>query len=138
MHISVGAKFGVLLGLLAVMGCGGGSSPNPNNPTPPASNASTIDIVGQSGTQAFSPNPSSYGGKDVVFKNNTAVTHHIVLNDGTGDFGAVGPGATSQSVMMPLAGTNYHCTIHPGMIGSVNDSSGGAGPPCQGPYCTGY
>ena len=122
--------------MLGAGGCGGSNS-NPSNPTPP-SNLPAINIVGQNGTQAFSPNPASLGGQDIVFKNNTGVTHHIVLNDGSVDTGDLAPGTTSSTVRMPSAGTNYHCTIHPGMVGSVNNSSGGAPPPCSGPYCRGY
>jgi hypothetical protein len=38
---------------------------------------------------------------------------------------------------MPGGGTNYHCQIHPGMIGAVSGGSGGA-PPCTGLYCDPY
>jgi plastocyanin len=96
----------------------------------------TISITGQNGASSFSPNPAAMGGQSVVFKNNDSVAHHPVLNDGSVDFGNVNPGATSQVFAMPGAGTNYHCTIHPGMIGAVNPSSGGAPPPCVGAFCT--
>ena len=36
------------------------------------------------------------------------------------------------------SGTNYHCSIHPGMIGAVSAASGGAPPACTGAYCDGY
>lgn len=74
----------------------------------------------------------------VVFKNNDSTTHHIVLNDGTVDTGDIAPGATSGAVRMPATGTNYHCSIHPGMIGSVSGSAGDAPPPCEGIYCSAY
>ena len=35
---------------------------------------------------------------------------------------------------VPAAGANYHCSIHPGMVGAINGSSGTA-PPCSGIYC---
>lgn len=128
-------SIGTMLVLLTTAGCGGDSSPS--TPSPP-SNSSTINIVGQNGTQAFSPNPASMGGQSIVFKNNDSVVHRIVLNDGSGDSGEIAPGGTSRTVTMPAAGTNYHCTIHPGMIGSINPTSGGAPPPCEGAYCSGY
>jgi hypothetical protein len=59
----------------------------------------------------------------------------VLLNDGTVDTGDIAPGATSRVVTMPGTGTNYHCTIHPDMIGSVSASSGAAPPPCEGVYC---
>jgi len=114
-------------------GCGGGSTPSSPSTTAPA----TISIVGQNGQQAFSPNPSSFGGQMVVFRNNDSVPHRVVLNDGSIDTGNIAPGATSSAVSMPLSGTNYHCQIHPGMIGAV---SGQSGPPpaCTGQYCEAY
>lgn len=129
-------KASALVASLAVAsGCGRGSS-SPTAPSP--TSTPTINIVGQNGTQAFSPNPSSFGGQQVVFKNNDSTSHRIVLNDGSVDTGDIAPGATSRVVTMPASGTNYHCSIHPGMIGSVNAASGAAAPPCEGAYCSGY
>jgi plastocyanin len=127
----------LMVGLAAVSGCSssGGSS---NTTAPSPSSAPTITIVGQNGTQAFTPNPAAFGGQQVVFKNNDNVTHHVVLNDGSIDTGDIAPGATSRAVTMPTAGTNYHCSIHLGMIGGVAAVSGDPAPPCTGPYCTGY
>jgi plastocyanin len=127
---------GLLLGTLAAVSCGGSSSPA--SPSPSNSSLPTISIVGQNGAQAFSPNPASFGGQQVVFKNNDSVTHDVVLNDGSVDTGDIAPDATSRTVTMPASGTNYHCSIHPGMIGAVNTSAGTAPPPCQGIYCDGY
>src|SRR5579864_8893479 len=127
---------------LAAFGCSGGSSGSSSTTAPSAAPAAaatmTITIVGQNGTQAFTPNPSAFGGQQVVFKNSDSVTHHIVLNDGSVDTGDIAPGATSRAVTMPGAGTNYHCTIHLGMIGAVDATASNAPPPCTGPYCTGY
>ena len=133
----------VVLGITCA-GCGGSSdspaSPSaPSSPSSPSSPAAaTININGQNGTQAFAPNPSSFGGQMVVFKNNDSVTHRVVLNDGSVDTGNIAPGATSQAVMMPGGGTNYHCSIHPGMIGAVSGSAGAPPPACTGAYCDAY
>ncbi len=118
--------------LVSFSACGGSS-----NPTTP-STGTTISIVGQSGTQAFTPNPAPYGGQQAVFTNNDRTTHRIVLNDGSFDTGDLAPGASSRGVALPTNGTNYHCTIHPGMVGSVNAASGMSAPPCEGTYCTPY
>jgi plastocyanin len=118
--------------VVSISACGGSS------PTTPSTSSSTISIVGQSGTQAFNPNPAPFGGQQVVFKNSDATTHHIVLNDGSFDSGDLAPGASSRGFVLPSSGTNYHCTIHPGMIGSVNAASGTSAPPCEGPYCSPY
>jgi plastocyanin len=134
----------MLAALVLCAGCGGsgssyGSTPTSpsSTPTPAPGGAATISINGQNGTQAFSPNPASLGGQMVVFTNNDRVTHHVVFNDGSGDTGDISPGATSRAVAMPMNGTNYHCTIHPGMIGSVG-SAGEAPPACTGAYCNPY
>ena len=122
----------LLAGLVAVPGWGDDSS-MPTIPSP--ATTSTITIVGQNGAQSFSPNPASFGGQQVVFKNNDSVLHRVVLNDGTVDTGDIAPGATSRVVTMPSSGTNYHCSVHPAMIGSVTTATGAPPPPCTGDYC---
>ena len=128
----------VVLGI-ACAGCGGDSGSSPTSPSSPsAPAAATININGHNGTQALAPNPSSFGGQMVAFKNNDSVAHRVVLNDGSVDTGNIAPGATSQAVMMPGGGTNYHCSIHPGMIGSVSGAAGAPPPACSGSYCDPY
>ena len=115
----------------ALASCGGSDTPTIPSPT-----SFTISILGDRGSQSFSPNPAPAGGRPVVFRNTDGVLHRIVSNDGSLDFGDVAPGATSRVVSMPTGGTNYHCTIHPGMIGGVSAASGGGPPPCNDPgYC---
>jgi plastocyanin len=121
---------------LVAIGSACGDDSNPSGPSTP--NVPTISIVGQNGTQAFTPNPASFGGQTVAFKNNDSVPHRVVLNDNSVDTGDIAPGATSRNVQMPVAGTNYHCSIHLGMIGSVSGSTGGPPPTCEGQYCSPY
>ena len=128
-----------LVGLVCAS-CGGGGSGNSTPPTAPSggdATATTIAINGQNGTQAFSPNPAALGGLTVAFKNNDSVTHRVVLNDGSLDTGDIAPGATSRAMVMPTAGANYHCSLHPGMIGAVSSKSGPP-PACTGLYCDPY
>ena len=115
---------------LILCACGGGGS-TPSGPTP---GALTITITRQNGAQSFSPNPASAGGQAVVFRNADSVAHRVRLNDGSIDTGDIAPGATSAQVVMPAQGTNYHCSLHPDMIGAVSGTAGGP-PPCEGPYC---
>jgi plastocyanin len=143
MRVSLLSVTALTLGLAAASACSGGGSstttaPSSTVPSQTAASVSTITILGQNGTQAFAPNPASFGGQQVVFKNNDTVTHHIVLNDGSVDTGDIAPGATSKVVTMPSAGTNYHCSIHLGMIGGIDAAASAAPPPCSGPYCVGY
>jgi plastocyanin len=69
----------------------------------------------------------------ISWRNNDSVTHRMVLNDGTFDTGDIAPGATSTARPLPTNGANYHCMIHPGMIGAIAGSNGP--PPCTGQYC---
>ena len=127
----------VILAFLAA-GCGGSgysSSPSPT-PTPtPTPTAGQINIVGLAGNRSFNPNPAPLTTDHMATWTNTdGVTHRIVANDGSWDTGNIAPGASSAAIPLPAGGTNYHCSLHPTMIGAVNDSSGTT-PPCTGVYC---
>ena len=125
---------------LVLAGCGGGShsdstpAPSPVQTQPTAPGAFVITVNGQNGAQSFSPNPANAGGMVVVFHNADSIVHRVVLNDGSIDTGDIAPGKDSAAVTMPTTGTNYHCSIHPTMIGAV-DSASGPPPTCTGPYC---
>jgi plastocyanin len=84
--------------------------------------------------QSFSPNPADAGGMMVVFHNADSIVHRVVLNDGSIDTGDIAPNKNSAPVMMPSTGTNYHCSIHPTMVGAI-DAEAGPPPTCTGPYC---
>lgn len=124
-----------LAAVTAVSSCGGGSGSGPSSPSPAPGNAITITIMRQNGAQSFSPNPASVGGQMVVFRNADSIVHRVQLNDASIDTGDLQPGATSRAFQMPSSGANYHCTLHPTMVGAVNPSSGGPPPDCEGPYC---
>ena len=139
----------IVLGLaLAVSACSGSDYSAPSTPTAPSGSgggtstgggttttAQTITITRENGNQSFSPNPASMGGQIVVCRNADSIVHRVVLNDNSLDTGNIAPGATSNAVMMPSNGTNYHCSLHPDMVGAVNPASGGPPPPCEGLYC---
>jgi len=123
--------------------CGGGSGGGggtgggpPTSPSPPPpSNAATIQIVSDSGSQSFDPNPSPLpSSRQVTWRNDDGEVHRIVANDGSFDTGNLGPGATSPAIQIPTSGARYHCTLHPTMVGAVSDSAG-TEPPCTGIYC---
>ena len=122
----------IFVAAAALASCGGSDDP----PMTPSPTSFTISILGDRGSQSFSPNPAAAGGRPVVFRNSDGVLHRIVSNDGSLDFGEVAPNATSRVMSIPTGGTNYHCTLHPGMIGGVSAASGGGPPPCTDPgYC---
>jgi plastocyanin len=56
----------------------------------------------------------------VVWHNVNNTTHRVVLNDRSVDTGDLAPGASSQPMVIGAAGGQYHCSIHPEMIGSIN------------------
>ena len=119
-------------------GCGGGYD-SPTAPAggqqPPPTGANTVAIAGDRGAQSFSPNPATASGtRQVAWRNSDGTVHRIVANDGSFDTGNIAPGATSNAITLATDGTNYHCSLHPGMIGAINAASG-APPPCSGQYC---
>lgn len=137
-HFFAASLFAVA-GAIALIGCGGASSSTSTAPTNSASSpaAVTIAIVNSAGSGAFTPNPLSANSGDMVaFKNNDSVMHHIVMNDGSGDFGDIAPGATSRAMQATSKAGNYHCTIHPTMVGTINGDKAPDTPPCNNPgYC---
>jgi len=136
--VTVSALIGIGLGM---WGCGGSGystgSGSPNSPTPATSSSGvvTINVVAINGAQSFVPNPATVpSGQVIVWHNVDTVTHRVVLNDRSVDTGDLAPGASSQP--MTLGGTGggqYHCSIHPVMIGSINLDT--QAQPCQVPYC---
>lgn len=130
--------------------CGGGGYSAPSAPNPPAANTGTTDpaatvvgILGDRGSNSFSPNPASAKiGAKVQWRNQDGLLHRIVQDKagdggnnngdpygppqggGSGadgfDGGDTSPGSMSNAVTLSAAGTfRYHCAIHPGMVGSI-------------------
>lgn len=131
-----GAAFAVVVGVGACGGGGSGSgSASPTAPSSGGTAGATVTIVGDRGAQSFNPSPAEVAqGSTISWRNDDSTTHHIVFNDGSLDSGEIRPGASSPAIRVGTDGANYHCTIHPTMVGSIKASSGAA-PPCQGIYC---
>jgi plastocyanin len=121
------ATAGVLTLGLGMWGCSGDSSGStaPAAPTPMTSNGVvTINVVAINGAQSFSPNPATLpAGQMVVWHNVNNTTHRVVLNDRSVDTGDLAPGTSSQPMAVSAAGGQYHCSIHPEMVGSINQDS---------------
>ncbi len=83
--------------------------------------AVTITILGQQGSQSFSPNPGTVtAGQTVAWRNNDSITHTATADNGAFDTGAIPPGGTSSPITMGTSGSfNYHCSIHPSMTGTL-------------------
>ena len=124
-----------VLGALFLVSCGGGggssSSVSPTSPSPaPGPTTSggstvTVSIVSSTGNTSFVPNPvRANTGDTVVFRNNDGVVHRVVMNDGSADLGDIAPGTTSRGFTLRNAdATNYHCTLHGSMVGSINGAA---------------
>ena len=143
MRVFVTVSAAIVLGLGA-WGCGGssysngnsGNSGNPVAPTPSTPGVVTINVVAVNGAQSFSPNPATLpAGQMVVWHNVDSITHRVMLDDRSEDTGDLAPGASSQPMAIGAAGGQYHCSIHPVMVGSVNQNTSNVPAPCQGAYC---
>jgi plastocyanin len=139
----VAVAFGLNLWGCSGSGYGSGSSGNPGAPTSTSASTSgvvtsgvvTVNVVGINGALSFSPNPASLpAGQMVVWHNVDSITHRVVFNDRSVDTGNLDAGASSQALQIAAAGGQYHCAIHPVMVGGVNQDSP-APAPCQGAYC---
>jgi plastocyanin len=107
-----------LAGVLALGAAACGSS-SPSAPTVAAD--VTISMVGNRADQSFAPNPATVRvGQTVAWKNNDSLTHDAMQDASRFQTGSVSAGATSSAIAMTAAGTfSYHCTIHPGMVGTL-------------------
>ncbi len=126
-------------------GGGGGGQPPLTGPGAGQSTV-TVSIVGTKGNGSFVPNPVTKSGADLVtFKNNDTVVHHIVMDDGSADFGDLAPGATSQAKAVfgrlvtgasnqpqAVGNGNFHCKNHPSMVGSIGGTVAPDPPPGSG------
>jgi plastocyanin len=126
-----------LAGALAAWSCGsggyGGDDPNPAGPSDSGPNV-TVNIGAGFNANSFNPNPVPANvGQTVAFRNNDSVAHHIVLDNGSADFGVLAPGTTSRTVTVGAGSGNFHCTNHPTMVGSINGPVPDA-PPCDPSY----
>lgn len=117
---------------LGMWGCSGagystGSPTGPTALTPTAiavDGVVTINVVAINGAQSFSPNPATLpAGQLVVWLNVDTTTHRVVLDDRSVDTGDLAPGASSQPMAIGAGGGQYHCSIHPEMIGSINQDT---------------
>lgn len=127
-----------IAGALMMWSCGGGgySSGGTSPAAPSASGGASVVVAIGSGlnTTAFKPNPVPASvGQTVAFQNNDSVTHRIVLDNGSVDLGDLPPGATSRTFTVSAGNGNFHCTLHPTMVGAINGPLP-VEPPCDPSY----
>ena len=57
------------------------------------------------------------------------------MDDGSADLGDIAPGATSRGFTVRSASAfNFHCSLHPSMVGSINGATAPESPACNDPY----
>jgi plastocyanin len=138
LNISLMAAIG--LSAWACSGSGYGSSSTTTTtmaPSAPGTSTTasivTVNVVAIRGAQSFSPNPATLpAGVQVVWHNVDSITHRVVLDNGSVDTGNLAPGASSQPMTIGASGASYHCSIHPEMIGSINQDTSAQPSPTPG------
>ena len=136
----ISGLFGVLILSMALTSCGGGGdgsvSPPPPPPPPPPPTCATGTFCMGSGTfltanSTIQPVALSVAANaSVIWTNDSGVDHNVTFDDpstalavGTGSSGSfnAATGSTNQR-KFATSGTShpFHCTIHPGMSGTVN------------------
>jgi plastocyanin len=111
-----------IAGMIALIAAG--CSSNSSNPGTPSAQATNVSIVLNSSnltTTAYNPNPVTIArGGTVMWINNDTTPHTSTADGGLWNSGNLAAGA-SFSMTFPNTGSfPYHCTLHPGMVGTVN------------------
>ena len=114
------------IALVALAACGGGySAPTPTSPSTggTTTQGTPVSIVSGASTKtttAYAPSPVviSAGGS-VTWTNNDNTSHTSSGDDGSWNSGNIAPGAQFSRTFANKGSYTYHCSIHPGMVGTV-------------------
>jgi plastocyanin len=114
-------RFLVLASLsVAAASCGQSSTPTMPSPTTTGSSVSIVAGARTLTTTAYNPNPIAIAvGGTVTWMNNDSIAHTSTGNNGEWDSGAVTPGASFSKTFASAGTFQYHCAIHPNMVGTV-------------------
>jgi len=120
----------LLVSLLAltVAACGSdtpATQPTPTpTPTPTPGTGTTVTIpIGAAGltTTAYQPATVTVAvGGTVTWVNNDNIAHTATANSRAFDTGTINPGASASRTFSTAGSFPYLCSIHPGMVGTVN------------------
>jgi len=107
---------------IAVAACGSDST-GANNP-PPAADVVIQQGAAGLGNQAFQPSPftislAADGGTVTWRDDDSQAAHTISENNGVFDFDNVTRGSTRTFTFTAPGTYNYHCDIHPSMVGQI-------------------
>src|SRR4051812_14688573 len=117
-----GFRFTIGLAVISTVAAFAGTGCGSSSPSAPTVAADvTITMVGDRGNQSYAPNPTTMRvGQTVAWKNSDTTAHDATQDASRFATGTISAGATSSPLTMSTAGTfAYHCTIHPGMVGSL-------------------
>jgi plastocyanin len=108
--------------VVLVTGCGSSNS-TPTTPTPTTPAAVTVNIPTGArtlGTASFVPSPVTVSvGSTVTWSNTDSIAHDVIADGGTWDSGRVAAGATFAFTFQTKGTFPYHCSLHPGMVGTL-------------------
>jgi plastocyanin len=116
--------------LMFAIACGNSYSPSPTSPSPtpppvsapgvPSSSVVIPQGAASLGNGAYRPDDLNVAlGTTVTWMNTDSVSHTSTSDVPGWSSGVVAPGG-QFSVALQTAGTfPYHCTIHPGMVGTI-------------------
>ena len=111
-----------------LVACGGSAgspttAPSPTSPTPSndPSAAVAIPVGAQSlGSRAYMPDEINVATGSTVTWTNTDRESHTSTSDESGwNSGTIAPGSRFSFTFQRAGTFRYHCTIHPGMVGTV-------------------
>jgi plastocyanin len=108
--------------VVVVTGCGSGTT-TPTTPSTPTISAATVTIQPAArtlATAAFVPNPVTVSqGATVTWSNTDTTTHDMIADSGAWDSGRIAPGGNFNVTLGTKGSIPYHCSIHPGMVGTI-------------------
>jgi len=130
MSVSISRRFvaGVIAAAL-MAGCKSYTAPS-GGITVPHGDVTIVAGAQNMGAHAFAPDTltiSLAASGKVVWSNGDVgdgvyvggVTHHITADDNSFSLGDQGPGHTASHTFAAAGTYNYHCSIHPGMVGAI-------------------
>lgn len=107
------------LASLAILACGNDTTGN--NP-PPNSDVVIVSGAAGKGATAYDPNPliiSLAAQTSVRWGNADGTTHTVTADGGAFNSGNIGSGKTFSHTFAATGTFDYHCTIHPTMVGTI-------------------
>jgi plastocyanin len=101
--------------------CKSSSSPSPTpTPTPGGTVVSIRSGASVLTTTAYNPSAADIAvGTAITWTNNDSTPHTTTADNNTWNSGAIAAGGQFTFTFQTAGTFVYHCTIHPGMVGSV-------------------